>query len=205
MTKEKKEKALIIFAKEPMLGLVKTRLAKSIGEIEALAAYNELLQINTALASSKAYDVFIYATPKCDLLKKIYPASTTFNLQKGEDLGQRLYNAFSEALKEYKKVLAIGVDSPFISSEVIDKSFSSLESSNLVIGPSTDGGYYLIGMIDCYQTLFEGIDWGSEKVLGQTLEKCGKLNLKPSLLTTLYDIDTIEDYILWKKEVNDVK
>jgi glycosyltransferase A (GT-A) superfamily protein (DUF2064 family) len=174
----KKDKLLIIFAKEPRLGKVKTRLAKDIGEAEALKVYKNLLKKTFSTFWKTKYKVDIHFSSR----------------QKGRDLGARMLNAFSISLKKYKKVVLIGVDCPFITKTLINKAFIALSKHELVIGPTQDGGYYLIGLTKIYSAIFKKISWGTNKVLKQTLRRS---RIKPYLLKKLYDIDTIKDLKKW--------
>lgn len=116
--------------------------------------------------------------------------------QQGEDLGQRLQFAFSKALKSSDKVIVIGTDCPRLTPEHILSAEKALDYIDIVIGPAMDGGYYLLGMKNSYKELFKDIDWSSDRVLHQTLQKIGKLKLSCKLLEELSDIDYIED---WEK------
>src|SRR5687768_1977750 len=118
-------------------------------------------------------------------------------MQTGETLGDRLSMAFSERFFFHRteKIAAIGVDDPTLPRELIDHAFSLLDSVEWVVGPATDGGYYLIGCralsFDC--SVFDGIAWGTSSVLAATLERIGKLQATVALLPERFDIDTVAD------------
>jgi uncharacterized protein len=170
---------LIIFAREPKLGKVKTRLAKSIGQEKALAAYQLLLKKTLSTFKQTNYKVKIYYTAR----------------QSGRNLGSRMLNAFKDNIRKYDKIALIGVDCPFITKTIVRQSFTALSQNPLVIGPSKDGGYYLIGLTKIFPEIFKGVDWGTGKVLRQTVKRS---RIKPHLLKKLYDIDTVKDYKRWK-------
>lgn len=186
---------LIIFAKEPEIGKVKTRLAKDIGKEKALKVYKELLKNTLATFKLTPYKVKVYFTPK----------------QKGRNLGSRMRNAFKDNLGKFNKVVLIGVDCPFLTKKIMQQAFQALNKNKIVIGPAKDGGYYLIGLrkprqlvpsqsrdsVAGFHQLFKGISWGTNKVLQQTLKRC---RIKPFLLRKLYDIDRVNDLIKWRSK-----
>lgn len=175
---------LIIFAKEPKLGKVKTRLAKDIGQAKALKIYKQLLNKTISTFNNTPYRT-----------KLLYMSK-----QRGRDLGTRMLNAFKDNLIKYEKVIIIGVDCPLITRSLVRKAFQSLNSSPLVFGPAKDGGYYLTGATKALPKVFKNVDWGTHRVLKQTLEHCKLLDIKPRLLKKLYDIDTIKEYKKWRKK-----
>lgn len=117
--------------------------------------------------------------------------------QVGNDLGARMLNAFKNELAENAKVVIIGTDSPTLSIETIKLSFDKLSHNDAVFGPAEDGGYYLIGMSKLIPEIFEGIQWGEQDVLQQTLQKIGSHRF--ALLETCFDIDTPKDLDRLKK------
>ena len=118
--------------------------------------------------------------------------------QQGQDLGNIMLNALCNHLRKGSRILLIGADCPSLKAEILQKAFTSLESHDLVLGPAHDGGYYLIGVNgdiqhDQIHILFEGIGWGGDQVLAQTLGKAKLLALSHYLLPQLHDIDRPED------------
>lgn len=185
---------LIIFIKNPQKGKVKTRLAESIGDEQALNIYKELLCFTKSVTDRLNchrqvwYSHFI---GKDDLWTG---AGYEKQLQKGKDLGERMKNAFQQAFNEgYKKVLIIGSDCPGLSKEIIQQAWDGLDENELVIGPSKDGGYYLLGMKPFYPELFDNKSWSTPSVLNETLKQADELGLSYRLLPELNDIDTKED------------
>lgn len=189
-------KALIVFLKYPEKGKVKTRLAKSIGEENALKMYRKFVKdtLDNVIAI-KDTTIFLFYTPagKKRLLENLYGRRFKYCLQKGRDLGERMYNAFLQIKKlGFFKIAIIGTDSPTLPLIYIKQAFKKLESVDIVIGPSLDGGYYLLGLKKPVKKLFNKITWSSDRVFNQTLEKAKLLNLQINILPYWYDIDTIE-------------
>ena len=196
--------ALAIFCKTPERGFVKTRLAASVGEQKALEIYLGLLKITDGETRSFSSSRNLFVTSALeDSIEKMRSTlqqydlftdpKTSFTIQQGEDLGQRMSAAFENLFKNYRSVVLIGCDLPELTSALISNAFDALQSNDVVIGPSCDGGYYLIGLNKETPDLFKEISWSTEKVLNQTLEKAGRLSLKVQLLDQLRDIDTLED------------
>jgi len=112
--------------------------------------------------------------------------------QQGDDLGDRMLYGFQDGFaRGYQNIVLVGADCPTIDSSLLDEGFAALASHNLVLGPTVDGGYYLIGLNEMYPSLFAGIDWGMNQVLAQTMAIGHDLN--PELLVTLHDVDSPED------------
>lgn len=183
---------LIVFARHPEWGKVKTRLAASAGEAKALSVYKKLLdhtwQITEGLLCRK---IVYYDTGIID--DDIWSDKFEKASQRGDDLGERMSNAFADL--NFKKAIIIGTDCPELTSEQIKSAFDHLDSNDVVIGPAHDGGYYLLGMRHFYPALFTGIKWSTGTVLWRTIDKCLQLNLKVQQLATLHDIDEECDLI----------
>jgi len=119
--------------------------------------------------------------------------------QNGMDLGSRLFNAFEVQFKTYDRIVVIGTDSPDLPSERIQEAFLSLENHDAVIGPTEDGGYYLLGLSKMIQAVFENIPWSSNEVFQKTLDRLH--GYSTHVLKKHYDIDVIEDLLLLKKNL----
>jgi len=115
------------------------------------------------------------------------------HLQSEGDLGIKMKKAFNHVLQIHSKAVIIGSDCPEISSEIIEDAFKKLDEFDCVIGPTTDGGYYLLGMKKFNPLLFENIEWSTDKVFKQTQMKLNEAQQNYSLLVTLTDVDTIDD------------
>lgn len=189
---ENKERLLLIFTRNPKLGKCKTRLAATIGDQAALDIYMILLrhtaEITKDLNCSK--EVHYTEEPETnDLWDKL---TYTKRLQSGEDLGERMYNAFKSGFqKGYKKIIIIGSDIYDLNSETIEEAFAELENSDYVIGPAADGGYYLLGMKSISKEIFINKEWGTNSVLKDTLNNLRDKKVK--LLQIKNDIDIYED------------
>jgi rSAM/selenodomain-associated transferase 1 len=193
---------LLVFARLPELGKVKTRLASSLGDERTLAVYEAMLRDLLASIGESTADTAIEIawapTPAANgtTLRRAF-GDRELVMQTGANLGDRLAMAFSERFFFHgtKKMIAIGVDDPNLTREIIDHAFGLLESCEWVVGPATDGGYYLIGCrapaFDA--AIFQNIEWGSDKVLKATLAKIHERESSVALMASRSDIDTAED------------
>lgn len=190
----KKDCLLIVFVKNSELGKVKTRLAKSVGDKKALEIYKELLQITEQSASGATCNKQVWYSEYIDDNDQFSSLIYDKFVQSGEDLGLRMKKAVAGGFDEgYDKVIIIGSDCPDLTSESISEAFNELESFDAVIGPSKDGGYYLLGLRKFTPQIFQGIDWSTSNVLSQTETILNNLEMTYSTLKTLNDIDTEED------------
>ena len=191
MAKEKN--LIIVFTRNPELGKVKTRLAKTIGDASALKIYKFLLKHTEKTIRNIACDKAIYYSVKVrnnDIWdNNIYQR----HLQKGEDLGLRMLNAFENAFNSnYNKVVIVGSDLFDLKPQHIEDAFKQLDDHDIVIGPAQDGnGYYLLGMKRINLKVFLNKSWGSSTVLEDTLQDLAHINVH--LLEELNDIDTFDD------------
>ena len=186
---------LMIFVKNPEMGKVKTRLAKTIGNNSALLVYKHLLQYtkNTALEledidCSVHYSNFIDPYDLWD--------NNSFRKLKQEegDLGFRMMNAFRCSFEDnYEKVVIIGSDCYELTADTIRHAFEQLENNDCVIGPANDGGYYLLGMRKFTPELFQNKEWSTSAVYSSTVEDCRKMNLSVASLEEMIDIDEFSD------------
>lgn len=193
---------LLIFARVPERGRVKTRLASDLGEDRALALYQAMLQdLLDAVGRSDeqtAVEIVWTASPNVSggEVRRIF-SGFELSTQCGPTLGERLLLAFHERIVFYRseKVIAIGTDDPTITREMIDTAFGLLDSCDWVIGPASDGGYYLIGCRSAsfHISVFENIDWSTPTVLADTLSKLKGLQETVALLPTRTDLDLVDD------------
>lgn len=192
--------SLIIFVKNPEKGKVKTRLAKDIGDDQALHVYHRLLQYTKSISKPLNSEKLVYYSDFIDNNDLWDNMTFEKHLQNGADLGERMQNAFAEAFaRGQQRVLIIGSDCVELETYMIKEAFAVLESNDVVIGPAKDGGYYLLGMRKFYPTLFENKPWSSEDLLMDTIIDLKKLNAPYYLLKTLSDIDHAEDLALMSK------
>ena len=188
------KEALLIFAKNIQYGKVKTRLASTIGNEQALFVYQKLIEHTIAITKKINADKIVYYSnsivEKDEWENNIYQKK----LQSGNNLGERMKNAFKSSFTAgYQKVIIIGTDCFELNEGLISIAFERLNDDDIVLGPAKDGGYYLLGMKKFYPSLFENIEWSSEKVLKQTLTSAMRLNLSVFLLPQLSDIDREAD------------
>ncbi len=186
-------KNLIIFIKNPILGTVKTRLAKSVGAEQALAIYKDLLE-QCRLETSKV-DAHRFLFYSQEIKEDGWPDDFFIkNLQEDGDLGERINGAFHTVFKEKEeKTLIIGSDCYDLTAAIIEQAFEELDKADLVIGPANDGGYYLLGTKKFFPLLFEGISWSTSQVFDQTVGQAKRLGLSTAFLQELVDIDTLDD------------
>jgi rSAM/selenodomain-associated transferase 1 len=183
---------LLVFTRNPALGKVKTRLAKTVGAKTALEIYTFLLERTRDIAVKVAADKAVHYSVKVRE-DDIWDA-TIFqkHQQVGEDLGIRMLHAFKKGFEAgYEKVIIIGSDLYDLTAETIENSFIALAKNDLVIGPAEDGGYYLLGMNSLEEKVFKNKDWGTETVRKDTLEDLK--DKKVFLLAPLNDVDVFED------------
>ncbi len=202
MQSEAVRRGLIIFVKNPVIGRVKTRLAKSLGDREALRIYHLLLK-HTRIVSAEVHATkYVFYSDEINHNDEWSLSAFTKRLQIGEDLGQRMYTAFNEILEHHEKVIIIGSDCLGITAHIIDRAFGYLDFVDAVIGPSLDGGYYLLGVKKADKRLFRDISWSSEHVLYETMEKINLLGWSHHSLEALPDIDTGDDWIRYGRYFN---
>ncbi len=194
-----KTSLLIIFVKNPVLGGVKTRLAETAGDLQALMVYQQLLQHTWQITAPLPCTKWICYSQFIDQDDEWTSPPYEKHLQAGDDLGQRMQQIFHLAFaRAYQYVLIIGSDCLELSTEHLYEGFEKLQEpqTDMVIGPATDGGYYLLGMKQPQSSLFENIAWSTPEVLAQTLDIARQRKLTSALLPALTDIDTYQDWLL---------
>lgn len=191
---------LIIFAKNPILGKVKTRLAATIGDDQALAIYYFLLSHTIEVTADLKVDKAVFYSDFIDTEDKWSNSVYEKFVQVGKDLGERMHHAFKTGFEMgYSSICIIGSDNLEISSSIIKEGFKVLNEDDVVIGPAKDGGYYLLGMKKLYSKFFREKEWSTNSVYSSTIKDVKKLQLKYFLLPTLNDIDTKED---WERAIS---
>ena len=190
---------VIVFVKNPVPGQVKTRLTPHLSPEQAASLYQAFLidWCNTLSTISTAHQVIAYTPPDgLKALQTLIGEDSVYIPQVGESLGERLIAAARWACDQgYSKFLFVGSDSPTLPTQYVKRALDLLESRDIVIGPSVDGGYYLIGFSKhgaslLTPTIFEEIAWSTEVVFQQTLEKIQAVNARLGLLPPWYDVDT---------------
>lgn len=191
-------KGLIVFAREPLPGNVKTRLAATLGEQLATRLYENMLQevLKTTRQLNDVGTTTFWACDSAALSQLAERYSCRSRLQSAGELGQRMQAAFEEMFAEACDICCIiGSDAPDLPISYIVDAYHHLEMqhADVVFGPSSDGGYYLLGLRQVWPQLFTNISWGSAEVLTQSLAAAKEAGLTTALLPVWQDIDTVED------------
>jgi rSAM/selenodomain-associated transferase 2/rSAM/selenodomain-associated transferase 1 len=202
---------LILFARFPVAGMVKTRLIPALGAKGAAALHRRLVlrTLRTAHAVCQSQDVELeirFAGDDANPVQHWLGDGWLCRPQCEGDLGQRMAGAFADSFRKGSPAtVIIGSDCPSLTPEILAVAFESLKANPVVFGPATDGGYYLIGLTRLVPELFQGIAWGTETVLAQSLAILSRNGCKPALLLPLDDLDRPEDVAAWKRlvEVDD--
>lgn len=202
---------LLIFTRYPQPGKAKTRLIPALGATGAANLQRQMTEHTVAqvqaLRESNPLSVEIWfagtgpetEVADCQLMQAWLGSKWTYQAQRGHDLGERLIQAIQTAFDQgMQRVITIGTDCPGLDSICMQQAFQALRQHDLVLGPATDGGYYLIGLRRFVPALFVGINWGSETVLRQTVEIAEKLGLTIAYLDPLTDVDHPEDLAVWQ-------
>ena len=187
---------LLIFVKAPAPGQVKTRLRPWLSPDQAAQLYRCLAQ-DTLAAATRVQGVRValaYAAnaafPDCAWLDAKAPVV----LQEGADLGERLTRAFRWAFRrKAQRVVIIGSDAPHLSARWLAQAFRALGRADVVLGPTTDGGYHLIGLNEANPALFAGMPWSTSRLLANTLGRIEQLRARVHCLRPIADLDTPKD------------
>lgn len=185
---------VITFVKNAELGHVKTRLASTVGERNALKIYMELVRHTRSQLLEVDAARAIYYSSYIDEYDFFTEEDFVKRLQMGEDLGERMKNAFQGAFnKGFQKVVIIGSDCWELHSNLIDQAFTALETNDHVLGPAEDGGYYLLGMRSYFPAVFENKEWSTANVLVDSILEIEKAKRSYVLLPVLSDVDYESD------------
>lgn len=177
------------------MGKVKTRLAQDIGDEKALLVYEKLLNKTLEISLPLRCPKFVYYDEAINPHDLWNVAGYVKKLQEGADLGERMFNAFKDLLYlGFEKVLIIGSDCFELKTEIIEDAFRSLSEYKAVIGPASDGGYYLLGMNVLIPELFFDKAWSTDQLMEQTINELSRMGISYDLLQELNDIDDIEDF-----------
>lgn len=184
---------LIIFVKNPIPGTVKTRIARTVGNDKAAEVYRHLIAYTQSLTRTLPWHRVVYYSDF------INPNdgwnSYEKRIQQGTDLGERMLNAFQERFKMgAQRVVIIGSDCLDLRAEHLKQAFRCLDTSDVVLGPATDGGYYLLGMKQLHPFLFEHKPWSQPELIDLTLKDLQQKGVSYELLEELTDVDEWADY-----------
>jgi rSAM/selenodomain-associated transferase 1 len=188
-------RALLIFAKVPNPGKVKTRLLPAITPKDASEIHESCILDTLYLARKMAgCDLLVFSAGGTAYYAKLRNGNMRVFPQRGEGLGERLERAFRKAFRmRYQEVIVIGTDSPWMGTECLRTAFTSLAQHDLVLGPTDDGGYFLLGLSKFVPQVFRGISWSTEKVCTQTLRMARRAKLSTKLFANEFDLDRPED------------
>jgi hypothetical protein len=190
--------SILLFVRTPEKGKVKSRLAAELGEEMAVVIYKSFVLDILAMLLNGPYPLTLCVHPphSGEALADWLGPSLTYVPQEGNDLGEKMKNAFVRSFSgRTERAVLIGSDIPDLSMAIIDEAFVSLDTCDAVIGPASDGGYYLIGFRrDRFLPgIFEGIPWGTEAVCGKTLGLFHCAGCRVHVLPEWHDIDTADD------------
>lgn len=180
-----------IFARPPVPGMVKTRLIPDIGATKAARVYRYCLEYTLAVVRQSGLDYQLFVSDVCD--DPLFQ-DEEYSLQKGDDLGARMFHAFQDLLRRGTDgALIIGTDCLDITSMHLQEAARSLADHELVLLPAIDGGYALIGCREIDSRLFDNVRWSTDQVYRQTLANAGQLNYRARTLESVRDIDSLQD------------
>jgi len=191
--------ALAVMAKAPIAGAVKTRLVPPLTQEQAADLYRALLLDQLEhLSGLTVADLYLVYTPEgsAPLMKQLAPPNFQCFAQRGGDLGERMNFAFSDLWQlGHRSVVLIGSDLPALPLGLLGTAFRLLATStrDVVLGPSRDGGYYLVGMNRPTPEIFQNMTWSHGRVLTETTERLAKRGIQPALLPEWFDIDSFDD------------
>jgi len=187
---------LLVFLKDPQPGRVKTRLSKDIGEQAAEQIYRACVELSLERLQALRHVTVLCVDPPeaASHLRDWVGRRWNTWPQQGADLGERMARATTRAfIQGARQVLVLGTDSPWIHEALVREAFEALSTAEVVLGPTEDGGYYLIGLARPCPDLFSGIAWSSPQVFAQTCEKARGLGLRTTTVREGYDVDQVKD------------
>ncbi|HET6374180.1 MAG TPA: TIGR04282 family arsenosugar biosynthesis glycosyltransferase [Candidatus Polarisedimenticolia bacterium] len=199
-----KTHALVIYARPPVLGTVKTRLVPSFSAGEALALYEAMLaDAIERLAGGIGGDTTLFVSwasacrPSEELAGLL--RGIVAEIQIGDDLGERMAATIQSRLRSgFARVVLVGADTPNLPLVYVRRAFEALAEADVVLGPAADGGYYLLGCRRLHPRLFQKVPWGTEKVLSITRQRIKDGGISHHELSPWYDVDTPDDVArLW--------
>ena len=191
--------SLLVFARNPVAGRVKTRLIPALGAATAGIVYMRMLQDTLACAAQVAAgrrELWVdHPSPDARLMHLAEIHDLSVHLQTGPDLGARMYAALHASLQDADRAVLIGTDCPGCDAAYLDAAFRALERHDAVIGPAADGGYVLIGLRRVTPDLFADIPWSSDRVLAATRERLASRQWNWVELSLQHDVDEPGDLL----------
>lgn len=194
-------RALGVMLKNPIKGLVKTRLAATVGSEKALSIYLTLLQkLAQTVRNTQNVQTYFFHSPEILENEEWVPQGVHHELQAEGNLGHRMCAAMEVMFRSHSRALLIGADCPAIHPTLFYNAFQCLSYADLCLGPTEDGGYYLIGMKNLHQGMFKDIKWSTEAVWEQSIDAAARHHLSYALLPELFDIDYEQDWNRWQQQ-----
>lgn len=186
--------ALIIFVKNPVPGRVKTRLAATVGDQEAMRIYLALCARTRDICLGIDADRYLYYSDFIDPHDAWSNAAFHKRCQVDGDLGQRMESALQEVLAHHQQAVLVGTDCPLLSATILQESLDQLTTYDAILGPATDGGYYLLGLRQVIPTIFRDMTWSTDQVLADTVVRLTEAGATYHTVATLPDIDFATDW-----------
>ena len=197
------QERLVVFTRYPVAGRTKTRLIPALGPEGAAALHRKMTAWTVRMARQamrtglRTLQVHFTGGHKPDMVAWLGP-DLEYRQQSEGDLGARMHDAFARAFSDgTRRVVIVGTDCPGLAAETIRKAFALLRSQDLVLGPTDDGGYYLIGLRQPAAHLFGDVAWGTDSVLQITMARAANVGLRTALLPKMQDVDTTDDLPVW--------
>jgi len=196
---------LVVFARAPSPGRVKTRLTPPLTPAQALVLHQALVEDTLERLgrwTRAGLERWLYLSEAPSGLQLDVSPAWRSTVQTGDDLGERMKRAFRQAYEDgLDRVVILGSDSPTLPLDYVGQAFDALGTNDVVLGPADDGGYYLVGTSVLVPEMFRGISWGSSRVLDQTTDALSRAGRSFRLLPFWYDVDTAEDLLHLEKEL----
>jgi hypothetical protein len=188
------KQGLIIFVRNPDRGKIKTRIANILGDEVALSVYKTLLNKTHFITQDLQVEKFVFYADYINDNDLWEEKSFKKALQHGDDLGERMQNAFKVLFdKGFEQVIVIGSDCNDLTSAILNNAFEQFSKADIIIGPANDGGYYLLGMNTYLPELFDNKKWSTASVYQDTYNQVQSLKLNTFILPALSDVDEVDD------------
>jgi len=186
---------ILVMTKFPRAGEVNTRMIPEIGAERAALVHQHMAEHTVAKAHDfSTAQTIVHITNCSDAEAARWLGASEYQFQKGDDLGERMANAVRCSLElGAEKVLVVGTDCPDINAATFEQAFNALDSHDVIYAPALDGGYVLIGMKNLQSAVFRNIDWGTEKVLRQSIKQLDHIGVSYHLLDAMQDVDFAQD------------
>ena len=202
------ESRILLFAKAPTPGQVKTRLGKAIGDDEAARVYTLWMEaIVQRLAAARLAPLELWVSPNAELplfRRLVETCGVELRIQPGGDLGQRMHQVMMHTLALHRQAVLIGSDCPVMQADYVERALKAMDQGiDTVIGPAEDGGYVLLGLRQDVPSLFTNIPWSTKQVMQMTRRQLMAAGQLWAELETLWDIDSPEDYRRWQMLLQD--